>query len=90
MTLHVQVETIIFSFLLGFLTFFIWKFLYKFLYSKNKCLKIIFSFIFVESITLFYIKGLLEINNLDLHFYSYFFLVLGFLMPLITLKHCNR
>lgn len=90
MTLRIQIETIIFSFLLGFLTFFLWKIFYKLIYSKKKILKIISSFIFVEILTLFYIKGLFEINNFNLHYYSYFFLLLGFLLPLICLKHCNH
>ena len=90
MTLKIQIETIIFSFLLGFLAFFLWKIFNKLIYSKNILLKIISTFLFIELLTLFYIKGLLEINNLNLHYYSYFFLLLGFLMPLIYLKHCNH
>ena len=90
MSLRLQIETIIFSFLFGFLAFFIRMLFYKQIYNKNKFIKIIFSFLYIEMLTLIYIKGLIEINNLILHFYSYFFVLLGFFLPFIYLKHCKH
>ena len=54
MSLRLQIETIIFSCLFGFLAFFIRMLFYKQIYNKNKFIKIIFSFIYIEMLTLIY------------------------------------
>lgn len=90
MNLVIQIEVIIFSFLLGFLTFLVKSQLRKILCHNNKVIKIIANVILVEVITIIYIKGLFMINNLAIHFYSLFFLILGFFLPLFYLKSCKH
>lgn len=86
MTLKIQIETILFSILLGSLAFFMWKLMKKLIYHKKIIVKLGASMLLVELFTFIYIKGLLEINNLHLHFYSYFFFILSFLTSYLYIR----
>jgi len=80
MSLKIQIETIIFSYFIGTLAFFIRKIFTKQIYHKKFLIKFLFSFFYIELLTIIYVVGLYKINNFTLHFYSYFFLILGFFL----------
>ena len=89
MNLNVQLKTIAFSFLLGIFIYLSRIILYKALYNSNKTIKYISSFIYVEIVTFIYIKCSYIINNLNIHFYSLFFLVLGYFITLFIVQPKN-
>jgi len=89
MSLNVQLKTIVFSFLFGIIIYLLRKIFYKKIYHKNKFIKIISSFIYVESLTIIFLKCSYVINNLNIHFYTIFFLILGYFFTLFFFRHCT-
>ena len=86
MSLNVQLKTILFSFLLGILSYYLRKIFYKNIYNKNIFIRILSSFLYIESITIIYLKCSYIINNLNIHFYSIFFLIIGYFFAFF---HCT-
>ena len=88
MSLNVQIKTILFSFLLGIIAYILKALFHKKIYSQNKMIKIGSSFIYIESLTIVFIKCSYIINDLNIHFYSIFFLVSGYFISFFLFKHC--
>lgn len=87
MTLNVQIKTIIFSFLIGLTAYFLRILFYRKIYHKNKIIRFVSSFIYIEFLFFIYIKCSYIINNLCIHFYSIFFLIFGYLMAFFYSKN---
>ena len=80
MTLHTQIQTILFSFCFGILFSLFLTINYKFLYESKKITKILFSCLIVILALLFYFYGLLKINYGVIHIYGILSIIVGFIL----------
>lgn len=90
MSLNVQLKTIAFAFLFGLLTYLLKLLLKRLIYNPKPLLRIFFTTIYVTVLTIIFIKCSYIINNLNLHFYTFFFLLLGYFSGILIKTNFNN
>ena len=94
MNLHTQVNLITFSFFFGIVFSIFLTVNYKLIYNSNKFIKIISSFLVILISSLIYFICKKKINNAILHYYSFLFIICGFIIEhfieMLIEKHKKR
>lgn len=80
MSLAIQIRLLCFSFFYGFAFSFFLTLNYSLLHHKNKYIKIISTFLITLISSLLYFIEIKKINHAILHYYSFLFIFLGFLL----------
>lgn len=86
MTLELQIQTLISSFVCGLFYSLTYNILYRFLYSKNKGVKFLSNILYTSIHVLIYFMLLMAINNCYFHIYFVMMLIIGFIIGNNTTK----
>lgn len=86
MTLEVQIQSMIYSFVYGLFFSFLLNLNYRILFSSKKIIKVIFNFLFILNNVFLYFILLRYINQGVVHSYFLLLIVLGFVLGNKTTK----
>ncbi|MBQ7137210.1 MAG: hypothetical protein IJO43_04470 [Bacilli bacterium] len=78
MSLEIQIQSLIVSFIFGMFFSVLFNLFYKFLFIRKKIIKITVNFLFITITTLLYFSVLCIINSGIIHSYFIIMLILGF------------
>lgn len=86
MNLNIQIYSLIYSFIFGVIFSVCTELNYRLLFSKNKLIKILFTFIYIVDFSLIYFIFLKKINNGIIHNYFLLSIVVGYLVGSFSFK----
>ncbi len=89
MILHVQILSLLYSFIFGIVFFVLLEINYKLLYSGKLIYRIIISFMFIIVLSLSYFIGLVKVNNGIIHVYFFLSLFTGYLFSFVIYRKIN-
>lgn len=90
MNLHVQILLIIYSLLYGIVFSACLEMNYKYIYKQKRIPKYILSFLFIVNFVFLYFIVLRRINNGILHFYSFIFVGIGFVLAQVLINYLDK
>ena len=79
MTLEIQIQSLLTSFVYGLFLSFTFNILYKYLYHNKKILRIVIDILYTLTFTIIYFSILIMINNGIVHPYFLIMLIMGFI-----------
>ena len=86
MTLEVQIQSIIYSFVYGLFFSFLLNFNYRFLFLGKRVYRILINFLFIVDNVLLYFILLRYINYGEMHYYFLLLVILGYFVGNHTTK----
>lgn len=80
MVLHIQIYSLLYSFIFGTVLYFLLEYFNKIEFKKHTILKLIVSLFFMIAVSWIYFLGLLFINNGYVHIYFLLAVVVGYII----------